>query len=213
MSGFLHLNNALSPLRDDPEGKSSVPEITAMPSKGQYSNPLKYSDVPAQTKQRYRKLSTKDLGRLVERAGGPTSPKGRIYSSVLEERSVNPMMAGKNPELAKASPYSVYKTAQHHAIVDHLNKLASVTVGKGPYQNPDLMHGQKLPNMSNIDNRLGAASGGVAFGSVLGGAAGLAFGKGVAGKGIAAGIGAVSGGALGGVYGAIKKPIKNINEV
>ncbi|MEC8306977.1 MAG: hypothetical protein VXZ72_03925, partial [Chlamydiota bacterium] len=180
---------------------------------GQYSNPLKYSDVPAQTRQRYRKLSTKDLGRLVDRAGGATTPKGRIYSAVLEERSVNPMMAGKNPELAKASPYSVYKTAQHHAVVDHLNKIAAVTVGQGPYQNPDRMYGQKLPNMTNIDNRLGAASGGAAVGAGLGGLSGLAFGKGIAGRGMAAGIGIMAGGALGSIYGAVKKPVKNINEV
>ena len=212
MSGSMHLNNALSPLREDPEGKSVVPTITAFPSKGQMSNPLKYSDVPAETKQRYRKLSTKDLGRLVERAGGATTPKGRTYAAVLEERSVNPMMAGKNPELAKASPYSVYKTAQYHAINAHLNKLAAITVGKGPYQNPSEMHGQKLPNMTNVDNRVGGAAGGAVAGGLLGGTLGVLGGK-RAGRLLTGAAGAVLGASAGGVYGAIKKPVTNINEV
>lgn len=212
MSGFMHLNNALSPLREDPEGKSVVPTITAFPSKGQMSNPLKYSDVPAEIKQRYRKFSTEDLGRLVERAGGATTPKGRTFAAVLEERSVNPMMAGKNPQLAKASPYSVYKTAQYNAISTHLSKLAAITLGKGPYQNPDELHGQHLPNMTNIDNRIGGMAGGVFAGGLLGGAAGLLGGKG-AGRLITGAAGATLGGAVGGVYGALKNPVKNINEV
>lgn len=212
MSGFMHLNNALAPLREEPEGKSSVPTITAFPSKGQRSNPLKYSDIPAEVKQRYRKLSTEDLGRLVERAGGATTPKGRAYAAVLEERSVNPMMAGINPQLAKASPYSVYKTAQYHAINQHLSKLAAMTVGRGPYQNPNEMHGQKLPNMTNVDNRLGGMAGGVFAGGLLGGAAGALGGKG-AGRLLTGAAGAALGATAGGVYGAIKKPVKNINEV
>ena len=123
---FLHTNNALSPLPEQPEEKKKVPTITTAPSKGQKSNPVKYSDVTAEIKQRYRKLSTEDLGRLVQRSGGATSPKGRIYASVLEERSVNPMLAGNNPQLAMSSPYSVHKTAQYHRAISALDKIANV---------------------------------------------------------------------------------------
>lgn len=210
MSGYMHLNNALSPLREEPEGKTVVPQITAYPSKGQYSNPLKYSDVPAQTKKRYRKLSTEDLGRLVERSGGATSPKGRVYAAVLEERSVNPMLAGKNPVLAKSSPYSVYKTAQYHSVVAHLNKVANMGTA---YVNPDKRYGQKLPNETNVDSRIGGMSGGIAGGLLAGGAVGALGGKGIMGRAMTGAAGAALGATAGGIYGAVKKPVKNINEV
>jgi len=201
---FLHTNNALNPLPEQPEEKNKVPTITAMPSKGQKSNPLKYSDVPAEIKQRYRKLSTEDLGRLVERSGGSTTPKGRIYASVLEERSVNPMLAGKNPRLAKSAPFSVYKTAQYNEAVNTLDKIANMS--NIAMQNPNRMHGGPTPNMTKVDDRLGGALGGAIGGAGLGALGGLAAGKGLSRLkyGLAgAGIGSV----VGGIYGAAKKPV------
>jgi hypothetical protein len=198
-TSYLHTNNALAPLPEQPEEKRLAPTITALPSKGQKSNPLKFSDVPAEVKQRYRKMSTKDLGRMVERAGGETTPKGRIYAAVLEERSVNPTLAGKNPNLARSTPFSVYKTAQYTNAVHMLDKIANQAM-----ENPDKRFGGKAPDVTQVDARLGGAIGGATSGALVGAIGGLVMpGKGKLVK-IIGGTGA--GAMIGGAHGALRKP-------
>ena len=193
----LHTNNALAPLPELPEEKKEAPTITAAPSKGQQSNPLKYSDVSAEVKQRFRKLSTKDLGRMLERAGGATTPKGRIYAAVLEERSVNPLLASKNPELARKTPYSVYKTAQYNEALNLLEKVSNPSIN--PMQNPKNLFGAPPPDMTQVDNKVAKGMGGAVAGGLMGGVGGMLVpGKGRLKRGI---IGLGAGTVLGGAYG------------
>ena len=207
----LHTNNALKPMRQHPEEVKAVPQITTAPSKGQKSNPLKYSDVPAQIKKRLRKSNTKDLGRIVEKAGGPMSPKGRAAAAVLEERSVNPNLAGENPMLAKQSPYSVYKRASYNRAVDEINKFAS------PLANPNQLMNQNRQQQNpeqNVANTAGGVMSGIgmgaAGGAVAGGLGGLSLGVskggGVLGSlgtaAVGSAIGAGIGAGLGGYFGS-----------
>ena len=144
------------------------------------------------------------------------TPKGRIYAAVLEERSVNPMLAGKNPTLARSAPYSVYKTAQYNEAVSTLNKIANMTnasMTNTAMQNPNRMHGGLTPNMTNVDDRvgggLGGAFGGGALGTVggiLGGSRGKTLSLARMGKGAL--IGGSLGAVAGGIYGASKKVVK-----
>ncbi len=135
------------------------------------------------------------------------SPKGRSYAAVLEERSVNPMLAGSNPNLARSTPYSVHKTAQFNAAVGVLDKIA-MQAPTDPYQNPANLHGTKAPDITKVDNRLAGGLGGAGGGALLGGVGGLM----VPGKGKLLNVGrviggTVAGGVAGGIYGATKKPV------
>ena len=179
-------------LRDKPHEKMLAGTITAQPSKGQRNNPLKYSDIPAETKQSLRKMNIQDLSRAMERAGGATSPKGRQYAAILEERGVNPNLSGTNPQLARQVSNDMYKKAMYDAFTDELSKIAN-------QQNPNTGSNMKLKDYGFTS--LGAMAPGGAIGGVLGAGTGVAAGAGLGGKLVGGLVGGTLGTALGAAYG------------
>lgn len=179
-------------LRDKPHDKMLAGTITAAPSKGQRNNPLKYSDVPVETKRTLRKMNIADLTRAMERAGGYTSTKGRQYAAVLEERGVNPNLSGTNPSLARQVSNDMYKKAMYDAFAEELSKIANK---------------QDLKIKDYGFTSLGAAAPAAAIGGALGAGAGIMGGTGLAGKAIAGTLGGLAGATLGAGfgYGQMKK--------
>lgn len=106
-------------------GKTLPGTITAVPRKGQKITPLKHSNVPFELREKLRRLSSKTLGRKLEKSGGPTSKDGQAYAAVLEERAVNPNLAPKNTRMAKVIPNDVFnpqtKQASYIRIYNLLN--------------------------------------------------------------------------------------------
>lgn len=181
-------------LRDRPHEKMRAGTITAARSKGQMNNPMKYADIPAETKQSLRKMNVRDLTRSMERAGGPTSPKGRMFAAVLEERGVNPNLSGTDPNLARQASNDIYKKAMYDAFSDELTKLS---------QQQAMM--QPVAPQKNRARDLGlTAVGGMAFpaaaGVTLGGLTGASVGSGL-GRIATGAAGALLGGGIGAAYG------------
>ena len=192
----LSTDNVSRPLPEFPQERTQAPTLSTERSKGQMSPVSKYSDVPVEIKQTLRKENVRNLGRLVERAGGPNTPKGRAPAAVLEERGVNPFLAGSNPQMAKMMPYNIVKQGEYARAVGKLEKL-SLALPTGMMQSPDPNQSQK-PAAPYAPNAVARG----AVGGVAGGAIGLAGGA-VAGT-MAGGLpGAVVGGALGAGVGAM----------
>ena len=181
-------------LRDRPHEKMYAGTITAARSKGQMNNPMKYADIPAETKQSLRKMNVKDLTRSMERAGGPTSPKGRMFASILEERGVNPNLSGTDPTLARQVSNDIYKKAMYDAFSEELIKLSQQ---QDTMQNPMQ---QKVRARDLGMTAIGGMAVPAAAGVILGGATGAAMGSGLGriGTGVA---GSVLGGGLGAAFG------------
>jgi len=192
-------------LRDRPHEKMRAGTITAARSKGQMNNPMKYADIPAETKQSLRKMNVRDLTRSMERAGGPTSSKGRMFAAVLEERGVNPNLSGTNPVLARQASNDIYKRAMYDAFSDELTKLSQGQVPSPPQQAPRKNRARDLGITSAGGMAIPAAAG-----FALGGATGAAMGSGFAGKAISGAAGAVMGAGLGAAYGYNTMRSKNI---
>ena len=89
-------------------GKTLPGTITDMPRKGQKSMPTKHSDVPFELRKSLRRKNSASLAEAMRAAGGPTSAEGEAYAAVLEERGVNPNLAGVNMGMAKATPNDIY---------------------------------------------------------------------------------------------------------
>lgn len=181
-------------LRDRPHEKMRAGTITAARSKGQMNNPMKYADIPAETKKSLRKMNVRDLTRSMERAGGPTSPKGRMFAAVLEERGVNPNLSGTNPVLARQASNDIYKRAMYDAFSDELTKLSQQQAMTQP-----------VAPQKNRARDLGMTSAGgmavpAAAGTLLGGATGAAMGSGL-GRVATGAAGAVLGGGIGAAFG------------
>lgn len=182
-------------LRDRPHEKMLAGTITAQPSKGQRNNPLKYSDIPVETKRALRKMNVRDLTRSMERAGGPTTPKGRQYAAILEERAVNPNLSSKHPQLARQVGNDMYKRAMYDAFSNELSKIASQNQPQMPAQKKNL----KMKDYGFTS--YGAIAPGATIGGVLGAGMGVAAGSGAAGKLAGGVIGGVLGSTIGGAYG------------
>ena len=171
--------------------------ITAARSKGQMNNPMKYADIPVETKRSLRKMNVRDLTRSMERAGGPTTPKGRMFAAVLEERGVNPNLSGKDPILARQASNDIYKRAMYDAFSEELTKLSQQQMANAMPQ--------PGATQKNRARDLGMTSAGgmaipAAAGLVLGGASGAAMGSGL-GRLATGAAGAVLGGGIGAAYG------------
>jgi hypothetical protein len=182
----LSTDNVSRPLPEFPQEKQVAPTLSTERSKGQLSPVSKYSDVPVEIKQSLRKENVKNLGRLVERSGGPNTPKGRAAAAVLEERGVNPFLAGSDPQMAKSMPYNTVKLSMWRAAVE---KLAAIPVGA-------LMPGQEqaapAQQPAYTNNRVARGAGGGMAGGAMGAVGGTAAGA------MAGGVpGAIVGGVLG----------------
>jgi len=182
-------------IKDAPHEKKFSGTITAAPSKGQKSNPMKHADVPVEVKKPLRKKNSRELGRLVERAGGTTAPAAKKYVAVLEERGVNPNLAKENVQMAKMVSNDMYKKAMYTAFSDELDKLAEFSQG---VQDKATNYGATSIGPVGV-----GAIGGAGLGAVAGGAVGAAAGKGT-GAGARAlstlkgtGVGSLIGGAIG----------------
>lgn len=182
-------------IKDAPHEKKFSGTITSSPSKGQKSNPMKHADVPVEAKKPLRKKNSKELGRLVERAGGVTAPAAKKYVAVLEERGVNPNLAKENVQMAKVVSNDMYKKAMYIAFSDELNKLAGFNQG---VEDKATNYGATAIGPVGV-----GAVGGAGLGMVAGGAMGSAAGKGT-GAGARAlstlkgsGVGGLIGGAIG----------------
>lgn len=181
-------------LRDRPHEKMRAGTITAARSKGQMNNPMKYADIPAETKQSLRKMNVRDLTRSMERAGGPTSPKGRMFAAILEERGVNPNLSGTDPNLARQVSNDIYKKAMYDAFSDELTKLSQQQAMMQPVA-PQKNRARDLGMTSAAGMAVPAAAG-----TLLGGATGAAMGSGL-GRLATGTMGAVLGGGLGAAFG------------
>lgn len=174
-------------VQDRPHEKRLPGTITAARGKGQLSNPLKYMDVPLETRKALRRKNAKELARDMERVGGATTPKGRAYAAVLEERGINPNLARGDMTMARQTPNDMFKRAMYAGFADELEKIANEQA------NPP----------ANTNNSLGTlgltALPTYGVGAGLGGAGGLLLGSGFGGKGAL--IGGVLGAGLGGAYG------------
>ena len=91
-----------------PYGKTLPATYSAEPRKGQKINPLKHSDVPVEVRTQLRRKNSDIIANLMAKAGGPTSPEGDAYAAVLEERGINPNLAGSNLNMARTTPNDVY---------------------------------------------------------------------------------------------------------
>jgi len=165
--------------------------ITADRSKGQMNNPMKYADIPVETKQSLRKMNVRDLTRSMERAGGPTSPKGRMFASILEERGVNPNLSGTDPTLARQVSNDIYKRAMYDAFSDELTKISQQQAMGQPSKN----RARDLGMTSAAGMAVPAAAG-----TLLGGATGAAMGSGL-GRVATGAAGAILGGGIGAAFG------------
>lgn len=194
----LSTENVLRPLPDFPQEKTQAPTLSTARSKGQQSPVSKYSDVPVEVKQALRKENVRNLGRLVERAGGPNTPKGRAPAAVLEERGVNPFLAGSNPQMAKAMPYNVIKESSLKGAIYKLEKLSLALPTGAVAGNADPQTAQANPP-SYAPNAVTRGAGG----GVAGGAIGLVGGT-AAGALAGGATGALVGGAIGVGVGALK---------
>lgn len=116
-------------VKDAPHEKRFAGTITAAPSKGQKSNPMKHADIPVEVKRPLRKKNNKELARLVERAGGATAPNARKFVAILEERGVNPNLAKENVNMAKVVSNDMFKKAMYVSFVDELEKIAEFSHG------------------------------------------------------------------------------------
>jgi hypothetical protein len=171
-------------VQDRPHEKRMPGTITAQRGKGQMSNPLKYMDVPLETRQALRRKNAKELARDMERVGGATTPKGRAYAAVLEERGINPNLARGDVNMARNTPNDMFKRAMYDAFYHELTKLSAET--------PAPPNKEELTEREDRLRYLGVtAAPGVGVGTLGGGAVGLAAGSGFGGKG------ALVGGALG----------------
>ena len=184
-------------LRSSPYGKSVPGTVTSVRSKWQRSNPTKYMDVPLETKRILRRRNGRELARDMERAGGATSPEGRAYAAVLEERGVNPNLAKENINMARTTPNDMFKRALWESFSDEMLKLSNDMTSQQRMQYDPQYAGLKSYGLTSAAPAAIGATGGGALGAALGSGAGL--------KGAL--IGGAAGATLGGVgvYKSLKK--------
>ena len=196
-------------LRSAPHENKFAGTITAAPSKGQRSNPMKHADIPVEVKRPLRKKNNKELARLMERAGGASAPNARKFVAVLEERGVNPNLAKENVNMARVVSNDMFKKAMYAAFTDELTKLSEfsdVVAGDGGLASQGATAIAPLAVGGGIGAGIGATAGAYA-GSAAANKAGLkGFGKftrsaggALLGLGIGGALGAASG------YAASKK--------
>jgi len=195
-------------VKDAPHEKKFSGTITSAPSKGQRSNPMKHADIPVEVKRPLRKKNNKELARLVERAGGVSSPNARKYVAVLEERGVNPNLAKENINMAKVVSNDMFKKAMYTAFALELEKISEFS--DPSVQNKATSYGATSAAPIAVGAGIGAGLGGAA-GGMMGlasankaGVSGAAkLGRGIGGLALGLGAGALIGGGLG--YSTAKK--------
>jgi hypothetical protein len=171
-------------VQDRPYEKRMPGTITAQRGKGQMSNPLKYMDVPLETRQALRRKNAKELARDMERVGGATTPKGRAYAAVLEERGINPNLARGDVSMARNTPNDMFKKAMYESFVDELEKIANPQQSQEiPPSDPSKLKDFGFSSAPAMGVGIGA--GGIT-GAALGSGGGLkgALGLGVLGAGL-----------------------------
>lgn len=188
-------------VKDAPHEKRFAGTITAAPSKGQRSNPMKHADIPVEVKRPLRKKNNKELARLMERSGGASAPNARKYVAVLEERGVNPNLAKENVDMAKVVSNDMFKKAMYEAFVEELEKLSE-------FSDPSVNNKATSYGATAIAPIAVGAGIGAGLGGVAGGMAGLTSankagltglskaGKGLGGLAVGLGVGGAIGGAL-----------------
>lgn len=160
-------------LRTSPYGKTSPGTVTSALSKGQRSNPTKFMDVPLETRKMLRRKNGRELARDMERAGGATTPQGRAYAAVLEERGVNPNLARQDMNMARTTPNDMFKRAMYDAFADEMLKIAEGEAAKNSVEYDPRFEGLKTYGMSAAPSAgVGAAAGGLG-GMALGSVGGL----------------------------------------
>jgi len=175
-------------VRKAPHEHKFAGTITAAPSKGQRSNPMKHSDIPVEVKRPLRKKNNKELARLMERAGGASAPNARKYVAVLEERGVNPNLAKENVNMARVVSNDMFKRAMYDAFNEELTKIAA--------EFSDLSVSEGIKNQGATAIAPMAVGGGIGAG--IGGTAGGFMGAASANKAGVRGVGKL-GKSLGGM--------------